>query len=146
LRPRPAEGEPPSSGAVTRILHPNGQATQYGESRTVVPAGKITLTTRIGKGEVSETFTLQAGSTVEKDIIVGIGRAVATVSYAPGDSVGSRDVVMNVYKATMGAGGARERVQTEYGSSTTFDLPPGDYVAAARLHQAQGEVPFSVKV
>lgn len=146
LRPRSAEGEEPNRNAVMKISFPGGQTSEYGESRAVIPAGEITILTTIGKGSVTETFTLPAGHTVEKDIIVGIGRAVVTASYVAGMQADSRDIVTTVYKAAKKIDGSRERVATEYGTTSNFDLPAGDYVAHVKLHAAEAEGPFTVRV
>jgi Ca-activated chloride channel family protein len=146
LRPRSAEGEEPNRNAVMKIAFPGGQTSEYGESRVIVPAGEITIHTTIGQGSVTETFNLTAGHTLEKDIIVGIGRAVVTASYVAGMAADSRDIVTTVYKAAKKIDGSRERIATEYGTTSNFDLPAGDYVAQVKLHAAEMESPFSVKV
>ncbi len=146
LRPRGAEGEEPNGNAVMKISFPGGQTSEYGESRVIVPAGEITVQTTIGNGGVTETFTLTAGHTLEKDIIVGIGRAVVTASYATGMSADSRDIVTTIYKATKKIDGSRERVDAEYGTTSNFDLPAGDYFAHVKLHAAEAEGRFTVKV
>lgn len=145
VRPRGAEGEPPREGATVRFDHPQGNATEYGETRIVIPAGEIKVTVTIGSGEASETFNLQAGRTVEKDIVVGVGRAVISSSYVPGMKVESGSPTTNVYKAAKRIDGTRDRVRTEYGPVNKVDLPAGDYVAAVRMQSAEAEAPFSVK-
>ena len=42
------------------------------------------MTVKIGEGEVTETITLAAGQTIEKDIIVGVGHVVVNAFYAAG--------------------------------------------------------------
>lgn len=98
----------------------------------------------IGSGQVSEEFRLEAGRTVEKDIVVGVGRAVISMSYVAGMKVESGSPVVNVYKAAKRIDGSRERIRTEYGSVNEVDLPPGDYVAAVKMQVAEAEAPFSV--
>lgn len=146
VRPRAAEGEEPRGGAPVRFDYPGGQTTEYGESRVIIPAGEITVTATIGKGVVSETFTLQAGRTIEKDIIVGVGRAVARVFYVPGMAVENRGVITEIYKARQSIDGSRERMETNYQPISEFDLPAGDYVAATRVDAAEAEAPFTVQV
>ena len=144
IRPRGAEGEPPRDGAPVRFEYPGGNTTEYGESRVTIPAGEITVKVTIGKGEASETFQLQAGRTIEKDIVVGVGRAVARVFYVPGMAVENRGVVTEVYKARKSIDGSRERMETNYQPISEFDLPSGDYVALSRVDAAMAETPFTV--
>ncbi len=146
IRPRAAEGEPPRDGAPVRFEFPGGNTTEYGESRVTIPAGEITVTATIGKGQVSETFNLQAGRTVEKDIVVGVGRAVAKVFYVPGMAVENRSVVTEIYKAKKSIDGSRERMETNYQPVSEFDLPAGDYVALSKVDAAVAESPFTVAV
>ena len=146
IRPLPAEGQPPRDGAPVRFEYPGGNTTEYGVSRVVIPAGEITVKATIGKGEASETFSLQAGRTVEKDIVVGVGRAVAKAFYVPGMAVENRGVVTEIYNARKSIDGSRARVETEYKPVSEFDLPAGDYVAVTKVDVASAEAPFTVKV
>src|SRR5690606_17980980 len=76
IRPLAAEGEEPTRGATLRFKHPDVEFTEYGETRVFVPAGEVKLDVEIGRAKVSETLNVQAGRTLEKDIVVGVGRAV----------------------------------------------------------------------
>ena len=146
IRPRGAEGEPVRDGATLKFDYPGGNATEYGETRIVLPAGDITLTAIIGLGQVSETIQLQAGRTVEKDVVVGVGRAAAKFFYLPGMAVENRSVVTQIYKAKKSIDGSRERLTTEYQPISEFDLPAGDYVAQSKVDAALAEAPFTVAV
>ena len=49
-----------------------------------VPAGDHTFNVTIGQGQVSETISVKAGETVEKDVVVGVGHAVVNAFYTAG--------------------------------------------------------------
>lgn len=144
IRPYGAAGEPVHGSAAVRFDYPGGTTTEYGQARVILPAGDITATVTIGKGEASETFALQAGRTVEKDIVVGVGRAVAKVFYVPGMAVENRSVVTEIYKARKSIDGSREHMQTEYQPVSEFDLPAGEYMALSRVDAAVAETAFTV--
>ena len=58
IRPRPSEGAEVSDGATVIIEYPGGTgpATNYGETKIVLPAGEQKLTVKIGQGEATETI------------------------------------------------------------------------------------------
>lgn len=149
LRPRPAPGAGIDRGAMLKIEYPgaDGAATEYGERRLVLPAGETRVTVQIGSGEVSESFRLAAGQVLEKDIIVGVGRAAVDAFYAPGgEKVASGDLSWRIYKAARKPDGARDQVAHDYGPGRSFDLPAGDYVAVAQMQGVEAEQPFSIAV
>lgn len=147
IHPRASEGAEIAGGATVMIDFPGdeGPATEYGDTKIVLPAGEHKVTVRIGEGEKTETVQLAAGQTVEKDIVVGVGRVVANAYYkADGDKVEASGVTFQVVKADKNIDGSREDVETEYGPDSAFDLPPGDYVVIARMEGAVAETPFSL--
>lgn len=145
VRPYAAEGEPIDDGASVNIAYPGSDTTNYGESTFRVPAGEQTLTVRIGEAEMVETFTLAAGETVEKDVVVGVGIAVVDASYVEGSAVAADGLSVTVFAAKKALDGSRAQISHGFGPASTFELPPGDYVAVAKLDQAEAEVPFTVE-
>mgnify|MGYP002403530305 CR=1 FL=1 len=147
VRPRGMEGgEIADSGAV-HIKYPGGgETTYYGEMKAVFPAGDLTLTVTIGKGVLSQVIPLKAGETVEKDVVVGVGRAVLNASYVPGMKVEAGGLYLEIFKANKRIDGTRESVTYGYGPDGEHDVPPGDYVAFARIDKAEGEAPFSIRI
>jgi len=148
VRPRAADGEDISTAATVVIDYPGGSgpATSYGETKIVLPAGEQKLTVKLGSGEVTETIQLAAGQTIEKDVVVGIGRVTVNALYAPGgDKVESSDLFVDIYKAKLKLDGTREQVTYTYGPDAKFDLSPGDHVAVLRLDKATAEQPFNIR-
>ncbi len=144
LRAYAAEGQPVDSGAALNVYYAGGDDYGYGEGRFFVPAGEITVTAKVGKGEVSETFTLAAGETVEKDLVAGVGLAVINGSYVEGMAIEDGGMAINVFKAEKAIDGSREEVGYGYGPASDYQLVPGDYVAVVRMGQAKAEAPFTV--
>jgi len=146
IRPLPSPGAPVADNAAVVVDHPGeGDSTTYGLSKIVVPAGEQKITVRIGEGEVSETITVKAGETVEKEIVVGIGRAVINAFYNDTMKVEDGGLAVNIVKAAKKIDGSRDDVAYGYGPDSGYDVPPGDYVAIARMDQAVAEQPFTVK-
>jgi len=148
VRPRAAEGEDVSTAATVVIDFPGGSgpSTSYGETKIVLPAGEQKLTVKLGSGEVSETIQLAAGQTIEKDVIVGIGRVTVKALYAPGgDKVDSSELFVEIFKSKLKLDGTREQVTYTYGPDAKFDLSPGDHVAVLRLDKATAEQPFNIR-
>jgi len=147
VRPHASEGGGIESSAAVYIRYPgNGDYTYYGEMRAVVPAGDTVVNVKIGEGSVEQTVAVKAGEVVEKDIVVGVGRVVANAYYVEGMKVEDGGVFFEVQKATKKIDGTREAVSNGYGQDLGIDLPVGDYVLVARMDQATGEVPFTIKV
>ena len=144
LRAFAAEGQPVSDGAALNVYYPGGETHGYGEGTFRIPAGEITIKARVGEGEVSETFTLAAGETVEKDLIAGVGLAVVNAAYVEGMAVEDGGMAVNVFKAVKAIDGSREEVGYGYGPGNEYQLPPGDYVAVVRMDGASVEIPFTV--
>lgn len=148
IRPRAAEGEDISTAATVVIDYPGGSgpSTSYGETKIVLPAGEQKLTVKLGSGEVSETLQLAAGQTIEKDVVVGIGRVTVNALYASGgDKVDSSELFVEIFKSKLKLDGTREQVTYTYGPDAKFDLSPGDHVAVLRLDKATAEQPFNIR-
>lgn len=147
VHPRPSEGAEISEGATLEFEYPGGEATEYGDTSVILPAGEIRIKARIGKGSVSETVKLAAGETVEKDIIVGIGHVAVNAYYTEGgEKADNPGIGFEVVSAKKSLDGTRESVEHEYGPDSQFQLPAGDYVVVATLGFAKAEQPFTVKV
>jgi Ca-activated chloride channel homolog len=144
LRAYAAEGQPIDSGAALNVYYAGGDDYGYGEGRFFVPAGDITVTAKVGEGEVSETFDLAAGETVEKDLVAGVGLAVINGSYIEGMAIEDGGMAVNVLKAEKAIDGSREEVGYGYGPDEEYQLMPGDYVAVVRMGEAEAEAPFTV--
>lgn len=139
-----AEGEPVADGAPLSLSYPGGEVYGYGEDNFRVPAGEQTLTVKVGTGEVTESFTLSAGETIEKDVVVGVGVAAVKAEYVPGMAVDA-GIWVDIQKAKKALDGSRESVTNGYGGEQQFELTPGDYVAVYKLDGATGEVPFTIE-
>ncbi len=148
VRPRPSEGADINDGAAVVVEYPGGSgpATNYGETKIVLPAGEQKLTVRIGEGEVSETVQIAAGQTVEKDVVVGVGHVTLNALYVEGgDKVDASGLSTRIVKARQKVDGTRDDVANAYGPDAKFDLPPGDYVAILRMEGAEVERPFNIR-
>lgn len=149
IRARPAPDAEIDGNAQIIIDYPGeGESTaNYGEVKTVVAAGDTKVTVKLGAGVVSETIPIAAGATVEKDIIVGVGKAVANGFYAEGgEKVESGDLSWKVLKAAKKLDGSREQMGYGFGPDSKFDLPAGDYVMSVDMQAAKAEQPFSITV
>jgi len=134
-------------GAAIDIKLPEGRGTTgYGKVDAVFPAGDREITVRIGKGEVTETLALKAGETIDKDIIVGVGRLVVNAFYVPGMKVDAGGLAVNIFKAKKSIDGQREDMGYGYGPDSSYDLPPGEYAAVVRLDEAGAEGTATVSV
>lgn len=143
IRPRESEGGNVNRNATLRFKHTQGNTTEYGETKVVLPAGEIQLEVEIGEGSASETFELKAGHTVEKDVVVGVGRASLKASYAPGMEI-DRGPIFRIQKAAKKIDGTRETVRSEYNMAEVV-LMPGDYYAHVEFQGAVGGGEFTVK-
>lgn len=148
LRARPAPGADIDGNAQLVIDYPGGfSSANYGEAKFVVPAGETKVTAKLGAGELSETFQLAAGQVVDKDMIVGVGKAVANAFYTQGgEKVDSGDLSWKVFKAAKKLDGSREQVTYAFGPDSKFDLPAGDYVMAVDMQATTAEQPFGISV
>lgn len=146
VRPLAVAGGDPVDAAAVVAAYPGGETTGYGATTFTLPAGEQKLTVRIGAGEVTETLTLKAGETLEKDVVVGVGRAVLNAAYVPGMKVEESGLYVQIFKAAKKIDGSRDSVAYGYGPDTAHEIPPGDYVLLARMAEAEAETSFSVKV
>jgi Ca-activated chloride channel family protein len=149
LRARPAPDAEIDGNAQIIIDYPGeGESSaNYGQVKTVVPAGETKITIKLGAGETSETLQVAAGQTIDKDFIVGVGKAQADAFYTEGgEKVESGDLSWRIFKAAKKLDGSREQVTYGYGPASKFDLPAGDYVAAVDMQAATAEQPFSIAV
>jgi Ca-activated chloride channel family protein len=53
---------------------------------------------------------------------------------------------VEIFKPGRRIDGSRDSVSYGYGSASEYDVPAGDYVALARLGEAEAEAPFAVRV
>jgi Ca-activated chloride channel family protein len=146
LRPRITADAPVDSGAGLYLTGPGGlDATYYGESSIVVPAGEITVRMTLGEASVTESVTVAAGETVEKDIILGAGVAAVDAFYVDGMIMDTTQHAVEILKAQKALDGSQQSLTTSYGPGQTFTLPPGDYVARITEGAATTDTPFTVK-
>ena len=146
VRPLASEGAEVSDSATVVTEYPGGNATNYGLTKIVLPAGEQKVTVRIGEGEITETLTLAAGQTIEKDIVLGIGSVVVNAFYAQGgEKVDASGLDVKIFKARKKVDGSRQQVTYGFGPDTKFELSPGDYVAVVEMDQALGEQPFNIR-
>lgn len=118
----------------------------YGQALYVFPAGEYSFLASLGAAKVEETLTFEAGTQIDKDVIIGTGLAVVEASYAEGVKVEGGDHFVEIFGAKTDIDGNRKSVGYTYGAGATFDLPAGDFVAVVTLGAARAEVPFTVKV
>ncbi|NUS21122.1 MAG: hypothetical protein HOQ25_15255, partial [Mesorhizobium sp.] len=147
IHARPAPGADIDRSAQISIAYPGGTSdANYGEVKFVVPTGETKVTVHLGAGEASETMQLTAGQVVDKDMIVGVGKAKANAFYTQGGEKAGTDVSWKVYKAAKKLDGTRDQVTYAYGPDSQFDLPPGDYVMGVDVQAVATDQPFSVTV
>ncbi len=146
LTPYASQGAEPDGSAAVEYTFTGDSATYYGPSKVILPAGDISVRVRLGQAEVTHTFVLKAGETIEKNIIVGAGHVVANAYYVEGEKLDSSGMAIEIYKAKVKLDGSRDQIANSYGADAKFDLPPGDYVLFAKINGAKGEAPFTVKV
>ncbi len=146
LRPRVAEGGPIDTGAGLNLTSAAGMdGTYYGETTIIVPAGETTIRMRIGEAEITETVTVAAGETVEKDLIAGAGVAVIDAYYVDGVIMDTTQHGVEVLKAKKALDGSQESLAVSYGPGQVFTLPPGDYIARITQGAAETDASFTVK-
>lgn len=149
LRTRPAPGADVDDDTQIIIDYPGeGESSaNYGQVKTVVPVGDTKVTAKLGAGSVSETISVAAGQTIEKEIIVGVGKAQVNAFYTEGgEKVESGDLSWDIFKAAKKLDGTREKITYAYGPGQRLDLPAGDYVAAVDMQAAKAELAFSIAV
>lgn len=144
---RPAPGADPGPDAFWEIRGPE-DVSDYGYQRAyrVFPAAEYGLNARLGPAEISQSVVIEAGRTTDLDLVIGVGLAAVEATYTEGMKVEGGDHFVEILEAKKAIDGSRKSMGYGYGAGLTFDLPPGDYVAAVRLGAAAAEVPFSIKV
>lgn len=117
----------------------------YGAGRAVVPAGEYALKASLGAAELNETVVVDAGATLSKVAVLGVGLAVVDGFYTEAMRIEGGEHYVEIFGAKQALDGSRTSVGYAYGAGAQFDLPPGDYVALVRLGAAETEVPFTVR-
>lgn len=146
IHPRKAEGEPIDSTAAVRTLGPGDiDTTYYGDTSIFIPAGDTEVSVSVGRGMVTETITVAAGETVERDMVIGVGRVTFNAFYVEGMRVEDGGVTFNVV-GPKDIAGNRVDFGTSYGPDSAFELPGGDYFVLVRMSEAEAETPFTVTV
>lgn len=73
IRPLPRTGAEVSTAASVVVDYPGpGEVSRRGLSSLVVPAGEQEITVTIGGTSVTQTLYLEAGKTIQRDIVVGV--------------------------------------------------------------------------
>src|SRR5690606_25413276 len=106
---RPSEGADVDSGAAVEFALPDGSVTTgYGEVAVILPAGEQDLTVRLGQGSISESFVLAAGETIEKDVVVGVGRASVNAAYVEGMKIEDGGLAVEILSGKKAIDGTRK--------------------------------------
>lgn len=141
--PQDAESD---SNASVEIVFGDYSTTYYGTAKFYASAGEVKLNGAIGPSKVSETVTIKAGETIERDLIIGSGVVLNKAIYAEGGpEVDSGNVFFEVVEAKKAIDGSRKSVTYSYGTGTKLDVPTGDLVLTAKLGSATAEVPFNLQ-
>ncbi len=147
LHPKAEASAPVDSSAAVKFTLPDGRdTTEYGSTRTYMPAGAVTVLGTMGSASVTETLTLAPGEQLERDLVIGSGLAVVDGFYVPGMKMETTQHAVEILLAKKALDGSQEKVTTNYGPGQQFQLAPGDYVARVTLDAAVAETPFTVKV
>ena len=149
LRAYAAQGSDIEDNAQIIIDFPGegDSSANFGKVKTVVPAGDEAIRVNLGGAVYNETIVLAAGQTVDKDLIIGSGKAIANAVYAAaGEKVDSGDLSWKIFDAKKKIDGTREQVSYAFGPDARFDLLAGDFVAVVEMQATTVEQPFSVKV
>lgn len=146
LRPRVSADGPVDTGASLNLTNAAGMdGTYYGETKVVVPAGETVINLRIGEAMATDSVTVVAGATLEKDVIAGAGVAAVDAYYVDGAIMDTTQHAVEILKAKQALDGSQYIVTTSYGPGQLFTLPPGDYIARVSQGAAQMDAPFTVK-
>jgi Ca-activated chloride channel homolog len=147
IRVRPSEGADIADSSAINVKYPgDGDTTYYGQMKAVFPAGDLRLKVTLGAGEFNETIAMKAGETIDRDVIVGVGRVTANAFYVEGMKVEDSGMFIEFLAAKKAIDGSRKAFGNGYGPGVSQDLPAGEYVATARVGAAEAEAPFSIKV
>ncbi|MCX7287847.1 MAG: VWA domain-containing protein [Rhodobacterales bacterium] len=146
LHPRVSADGPIDGGAGLNLTNAAGMdGTYYGDTTVIVPAGETTINLRIGEARSTETVTLAAGETLEKDVIAGAGVAAVDAFYVDGVIMDTTQHAVEILMAKKALDGSQESITTSYGPAQLFTLPPGDYIARVTQGAATVDAPFTVK-
>lgn len=142
----PQDAAPDKAARIT-VSWNKGEDGAYGEGRFHVPAGPVKLRGRIGKAIVEEQFTLNAGETVEKTLVVASGIVVPSAVYAEdGPAVEGNDIRFTVFEAAVDLNGKRKKIEGQYGPGRGVEVPAGEAILHARLGEAEVySEPFTVR-
>ncbi|TDH39148.1 VWA domain-containing protein [Pseudohoeflea suaedae] len=145
VRVLPDDGAETDPSGRFDLENKNARDGGYGEGTKIVPAGEVRISASLGKAEIEETFALEPGETVRKDMVLGIGILKIDAVYAEGgpqaDASGLRVDVMSAKKSL---DGKRRHIDGGYGPGNRFKLPPGDYMVTASLGNAAVEQAVTV--
>ena len=134
------ETEPSNDGGVRwDITDSTGDTdTSYGPTRRLlVEAGEATVTGSLGTATTSVPATVEPGSTVAVDVVLGAGRLVLRGKRSEEATDFDNGIAWDV---TSSSG----ETVTTYGGEVTLDLAAGDYTVKATLGEATAEVKVSV--
>lgn len=151
FRARQAEGGPVEREATFVFTLPDGtDATIYvsttgGEVKTHLPAGTIPMRVTLGQAALTENLTLIAGQPIDRDVIVGAGDVVITGFYVEGLPVETGSELVQIKSAPKALTNDRDTVESKYGTSPTFTLSPGDYLAVYQIEGIDYEQPITVQ-
>lgn len=138
LRPETGPDAPPVEAKTV--------ASEHGEARCVVPAGRYLAVARSGAAETGIGIEVVAGTSQSHVIDLEAGQVTLRMA-ADEDTAPYPDSWFAVYRAELDAHGQelRRRVfNSGYYSETAVILPAGRYIALARNHRFRGERVFTV--
>ncbi len=117
----------------------------YSKATMILPAQEYALLTRLGSAESNHSVVVEAGQDVVMDVVMGVGVAAVSVTYDGTQPIDDGDLHIEIFEAKKDLDGNRKGVTYNWGNNSTFDLPPGDYVAVVKLDGAITEAPLTIK-
>ncbi|MDO8882328.1 VWA domain-containing protein [Pseudotabrizicola sp.] len=145
LHPKPAADEDVDNSAGLNIKNSAGvNSTAYGSSQFYLHAGEATLTGTLGLAKLTETLTLAAGETLERDVVIAAGVVGINGFYVEGMLIEGNNHRVDILSAKAKLDGSREVLSTSYGENQIISLSPGDYITRVSYGSASVDVPFSV--
>ena len=146
LRPKVSADSEVDTGAGLNLTNAAGMnANHYGETRVIVPAGDTVINLRIGEARTSETVSVVAGETLEKDVVAGASVAAVDAFYVDGVIMDTTQHAVEIISAKKALDGSQQTLATSYGPAQLFTLLPGDYIARVSQDAATVDAPFTVK-
>ena len=146
LKVVPTEGGEPDNDGFFEVRGPDDIGESgYGQVVRVFPAGEYALHTELGAAKGDQSIVIEAGKTLDKTVVMGIGVAGIEAYYTDSMRVEGGDHFIEIFEAKKDLDGNRKQVDYDYGAGHTFDLPPGEYVAQVSLGGTKVEQPFTVK-